>query len=74
MWNTPNFTFSSRFLRLSSSNGRAPWRYRGGGGGAEERGKKSCQTEKTTKQIRQTKRKLSLGSGKAKHYTAKINK
>lgn len=25
MWNTPNFTFSSRFLRLSSSNGRAPW-------------------------------------------------
>lgn len=30
MWNTPNFTFSSRFLRLSSSNGRAPWRYEGG--------------------------------------------
>lgn len=25
MWNTPSFTFSSRFLRLSSSNGRAPW-------------------------------------------------
>lgn len=25
IWNTPSFTFSSRFLRLSSSNGRAPW-------------------------------------------------
>lgn len=29
MWNTPSFTFSSRFLRLSSSNGRAPWQYKG---------------------------------------------
>lgn len=25
MWNTPSFTFSKRFLRLSSSKGRAPW-------------------------------------------------
>lgn len=25
MWKTPSFTFSSRFLRLSSSKGRAPW-------------------------------------------------
>ena len=24
MWNTPSFTFSRRFLKLSSSNGRAP--------------------------------------------------
>lgn len=29
MWNTPSFTFSSRFLRLSSSNGRAPCRGEG---------------------------------------------
>lgn len=33
MWNTPSFTFSSRFLRLSSSNGRAPCGERGDDGG-----------------------------------------
>lgn len=51
MWNTPNFTFSSRFLRLSSSNGSAPWRDGG------RKGKKSCwcQTEnQTSKQDRIT--------------------
>lgn len=62
MWNTPSFTFSRRFLRLSSSNGRAPWRYKGGWG------KKSwsCQTEKPNKQTRQTKRKLSLATVETK--------
>lgn len=37
MWKTPSFTFSSRFLRLSSSNGSAPCRTRWpGGGGARD--------------------------------------
>lgn len=29
MWNTPFFTFSRRVRRLSSSNGRAPWKEQG---------------------------------------------
>ena len=28
MWKTPRFTFSNKFLRLSSSNGNAPWTQR----------------------------------------------